>query len=279
MPNGKSLHIGLNSVDPNHYSGWSGPLTACEADAHDMLSIAEKSGFINHILLTGTATRQNVINEIEKSANTLEAGDIFMLSYSGHGGQLPDWNGDETDQQDETWCLYDGQLVDDEIYSLLGKFQEGVRILVFSDSCNSGTITKSAYYYGTNRPALMSWDQPSSTVYRAMPDDIALKVYQDNKDSYDKILKDLSLKKSKESISASVLLISGCQDNQLSNDGAFNGLFTGKLLRTWSGGNFIGNYKDFHKAILRGMPPDQSPSYYLVGTPNTAFENQVPFTI
>ncbi len=30
---------------------------------------------------------------------------------------------------------------------------------------------------------------------------------------------------------ASILLISGCQDNQLSADGEVNGLFTGELLR------------------------------------------------
>ena len=29
---GVSLHIGLNSVDPKHYGGWSGDLVACEFD-------------------------------------------------------------------------------------------------------------------------------------------------------------------------------------------------------------------------------------------------------
>ena len=36
MPQGISVHIGLNSVDPRHYEGWAGQLTACEADAKDM---------------------------------------------------------------------------------------------------------------------------------------------------------------------------------------------------------------------------------------------------
>ncbi|MFL6526136.1 MAG: caspase family protein, partial [Nitrososphaera sp.] len=31
MPTGVALTIGLNSVDPKHYSGWSGELNACEA--------------------------------------------------------------------------------------------------------------------------------------------------------------------------------------------------------------------------------------------------------
>lgn len=40
MPQGISVCIGLNSVDPNHYQGWRGSLVACEADADDMAAIA-----------------------------------------------------------------------------------------------------------------------------------------------------------------------------------------------------------------------------------------------
>ena len=37
---GLSLHIGLNSVNPKHYAGWSGDLMACEFDAEDMAALA-----------------------------------------------------------------------------------------------------------------------------------------------------------------------------------------------------------------------------------------------
>src|SRR5262245_4834993 len=130
MAKGIALTIGLNAVDPKHYQGWSGKLNACEADAQDMADIAKDKGFKVKTLLTKTATRTRVINEISAAAKTLKSGDIFLLSYSGHGGQLPDKNNDENDGQDETWCLYNGELVDDELYALWGKFAEGVRILV-----------------------------------------------------------------------------------------------------------------------------------------------------
>ena len=42
MPQGISVHIGLNSVDPGQYEGWDGQLTACEADAKDMQALAKK---------------------------------------------------------------------------------------------------------------------------------------------------------------------------------------------------------------------------------------------
>ena len=52
MPQGLALTIGLNSVDPAHYGGWSGELTACEADAEDMAEIAtldtKTSSFFDH---------------------------------------------------------------------------------------------------------------------------------------------------------------------------------------------------------------------------------------
>jgi hypothetical protein len=68
------------------------------------------------ILLTKDAARTKVTEEIKNAVQTLKTGDISMLSYSRHGGQLPDRSEDEADAMDETWCLYDGQLVDDELY-------------------------------------------------------------------------------------------------------------------------------------------------------------------
>src|SRR5439155_2477505 len=80
-------------------------------------------------------------------------------------------------------------------------------------------------------------------------------------------------------VNASVLLVSGCQDNQTSADGDKNGLFTQNLLEVWDSGSFTGSHKQFHSAILNKMPPTQTPNYYTVGADNTDFEAQRPFTI
>ena len=199
MPKGLALTIGLNSVSSAHYDGWSGELTACEADAQDMAEVARSKKFSVKSLLTKAATRENVMNQLAKAASTLKAEDIFMLSYSGHGGQLPDTNKDEDDNQDETWCLYDGQLIDDEIYCLLGRFAAGTRILVFSDSCHSGTVTKAAFYQGTvaTRSAGVGSQEAR---YRAMPPEAARRTYQKNKDFYDKLQKNPQLVKAEDSV-------------------------------------------------------------------------------
>ena len=272
MADGIALNIGLNSVDPKCYAGWSGPLNACEADANDMADMAKAQGFTATRLLTKKATRNAVLSGIAAAAKRLKSGDILLLSYSGHGGQAPDLNGDEPDGKDETWCLYDGQLIDDELYSSWGSFAAGVRIVLLSDSCHSGSVSKAVHYGTKLRPGPLP-------VYRAMPDEVSLRVYQKNAKFYDPILKRRDLAKALASVKASVLLISGCQDNQLSQDGTFNGLFTGTLKTVWNGGAFAGSYRRFHTAIGSRMPPDQSPKLSLVGASNAAFVAEKPFTI
>jgi hypothetical protein len=284
-PAGVALTIGLNSVDPMHYQGWSGPLNACEADANDMADIAIQRGFHTvRTLLTRQATRSSVVAELDNAATQLRPGDLFLLAYSGHGGQLPDLDGEEDDGTDETWCLYDGEFVDDELYAALAKFSAGVRILVFSDSCYSGTVTKAAHY----QTALRAGEEVASIenfparspqpVYRAMPASVALQTYRANRATYDPLLTRGGASR-KSDVEASVLLISGCQDNQLSLDGMFNGLFTGTLLRVWNGGKFRGDHRAFHHSILSDMPPNQSPNYFWVGPVSHEFEKQTPFAL
>ena len=269
MTKGISLHIGLNYVDPTHYSGWDGKLAAAEYDANDMYLIAKSQGLQPTKLIRNEATRSAVISAIKNAANTLAANDLFFISYSGHGGQLPDINGDEDYSMDETWCLFDGEIVDDELSNLWSTFQKGVRILVISDSCHSGTVVKLA----------RSLERPKTNLApKFMPSEIASTTYFNNKEFYDNILENVKDIKSLD-IQASVKLISGCQDNQNSYDGTFNGQFTGALKRIWNGGKFSGNYFSFYKQIMNLLPPEQTPNYFNHGQANQTFDNQKPFLI
>ncbi len=173
-PRAMSLHIGLNSVSPKHYEGWSGPLAACEFDANDLEAVAKTQGFTAKKLLTKAGTRKAVLAGIRAAVKALKQGDLFLLTYSGHGGQVADASGDEDDKQDETWCLFDGQLIDDELYFELSKFAAGVRVLVLSDSCHSGTVTRA-------RPE----PPPAGTRAKLMPADVGLRVYAAHRTFYD----------------------------------------------------------------------------------------------
>ncbi|MDH5538196.1 MAG: caspase family protein [Rhizobacter sp.] len=285
-----SLHIGLDSVSASAYAGWTGPLAACEFDAHDMQAIAKSKGMKSTQLLTKKGTRANVLGAIRKAAKALTAGDLFFISYSGHGGQVPDVSGEEDDKQDETWCLYDGQLIDDELYYELSRFKTGVRILVLSDSCHSGTVTRAGP------------PQPGTPQLRPklMPPAVGMRVYADHKAFYDKLQLDVAKAAGKrvadpdaalahvavsprltamvKKFNPAVVLVSGCQDNQTAMDGDHNGAFTEQLLRTWNQGAFSGNYAQFHARIRAGLPPTQSPNLFTLG-PAGAFLAQAPFTV
>ncbi len=281
MARGISLHVGVNSVDPNHYDGWDGALAACEFDANDMEAIAESRGFETTKLLTEDATADAVTGEIERAAAELAAGDFFFLTYAGHGGQVPDKNDeDEDDQSDETWVLYDRQLVDDELYALWGRFQPGVRIFVVSDSCHSGSVTRKIEDDDVvpNVVATAEAAASASPRYRAMPRDVMVATYRAHAPFYDKI--QTAVPTSDEAdVRATVLLISGCQDDQLSLDGFSNGLFTENVKAVWDGGAWNGSYPELHEAIVARMPETQRPNYFAVGTPSPDFEQQQPLAI
>jgi metacaspase-1 len=285
-----SLHIGLNGVSGAAYGGWDGPLAACEFDANDMAAVAKSKAMKSTVLLTKKATRANALGAIRAAAKALKAGDLFFMTYSGHGGQVPDVSGDEADKQDETWCLYDGQLIDDELYFELSQFAAGVRILVLSDSCHSGTVTRAAPV-----PTTTPSERP-----KLMPPAVAMRTYREHQAFYDKLQLDVAKAAGTASVdpdtalanvaasarlnaivkkfNPAVVLISGCQDNQTSMDGEHNGAFTEALLKTWNNGAFKGNYGNFHARIRAAMPATQSPNLFVLGSAGS-FLAQTPFTV
>lgn len=276
MPKGISLHLGLNKVDPAHYQGWDGALNACEADANAMERICKARGFTTGKLLSAKATRAAVDKALRRAATALKAGDSFLISYSGHGGQIPDLTGDEDDALDETWCLYDGEMLDDELYQAWARFKAGVRITVFSDSCHSGTVVRMLTGAGLLSPALTRAAGSDEAKPRVMPSDVMRETYVANQPFYDAIAARVN---EKGRVGASVILLSGCQDNQLSLDGPFNGAFTGQLLATYRNGNFTGTYKELQTKVRSKMPLTQSPNYMETGTVDPAHQKARCFTL
>jgi hypothetical protein len=280
MKKGISIHIGLNHVNEEHYGNDVSPLETCEQDALDMQAIALAQNFKStFLLLSENATRDAVKSAIKSASKELDSGDILLLSYSGHGGFVPDTNGDEKeDRLDETWCLYDGQLIDDELFALWSKFKKGVRIVMLSDSCHSGTVAKNSNFN----------EQKESPLFKKklLSYPTAKRVYVENKSFYEKIAGKFLNKKSKK-IKASIKLLAACQDPQVSYTIPFarNSIFTEKLLKVWNGGQFIGTYSEFFEAIKEEMealdflPTKQTPNHYGVGEEDENFNQQKPFQI
>jgi hypothetical protein len=278
MPKGISVNIGLNFVDPNAYNGWNGELAGCINDARDMNQIATQLGYDATLLIDAQASASGVSRAIGEAARQLSAGDICLVTYSGHGGQINDVTADEPDGKDETWVLWDRQLLDDELNGLWSSFASGVRVFVLSDSCHSGTVLRMKSFKAKFRSAefAASYGRTVNDAPRIRAADPAAvhANYLANKSHYE-----VSQWTHRAAVNASVTLISGCQDNQLSSDGDANGLFTQRLKEVWNGGAFSGNYAQFHSSILARMPSDQTPNLFRTGVANAAFDAEKPFTI
>ncbi len=263
---GKALLIGVNQVNPDEYKGWDGKLNFCESDATTVAGIAEKQGFENTVLLTADATTEAVRQGIKAAAESLSEGDFFLLYYSGHGNSVKDRSGDEWgDKRDETWCLYDDQLLDDELFALWPEFQDGVRILVLSDSCHSGSMTRSG--------------SDDDMVAKAMPTRAAKNIIRRDPEHYTRLRQ--KLPQSSGRIGATVRLISGCKDHEQSfeNRNEKHGQFTLALTQVWNDGQFGGNYTEFHQKITEAMPEYQNPNTLVIGANNESFNAESPFKI
>jgi hypothetical protein len=316
-----SLHIGLNEIDKNAY-GTDGKLENCLNDCDAMARIATENRYTVTQLKDSEATCARVTAEIARAARELNSGDIFLLTYAGHGSQVPDNTGEEEDSMNETWVLYDRMMVDNELYRLWSTFRPGVKIFVLSDSCHSGTMmrpflrlikreirqalgqdlrtvsTQKTAKKGRalnqrstviqvvesvaiSRNVLRDSHTASKGNIRLLPLGNSLVNYYRNQDLYDTTTLIAGTKRSNEVV-ASLIYISGCQDNQTSSDGppgTSNGLFTSKVIEVWANGTFSGSHKNFHSKILEQMPAIQTPNYMTLGTNLTDFENKKPFIL
>ncbi len=122
-------------------------------DINLMKKLLESRGFHVKILFNKQATLKNVVNSLN-SYQDLSSNDTFLFYDSTHGTQVPDLNGDETeDELDEAFVLYNaynsnsriadnsGLLIDDQMDRILSHIPAKKMMIV--DACHSGTIYKS----------------------------------------------------------------------------------------------------------------------------------------
>lgn len=242
-----AILVGLESVDPNAYGGWDGACPGCELDVDNMANVLCPLGYANstEILKTTEATCSNIFQKLDEAASALGTGDTLVFFFSGHGGQQPDLDGDEMDGKDETLVAYDGEIVDDQLNLIWLKFRYGVRIIMISDSCNSGTNYR------------MRRNIPYSTPLKLLSPRIA------------------------QGMQAQMIHMGGCEDSRSSWGSSQGGVFTLALCKVWNQGAFKGNYKDFLDAIsqeVQSAQPGQRPQYSEYGPVTDSFRQQIPFS-
>ena len=222
-------------VGINNYPGIFNDLKGCVNDAKDWSALLQGLGFEVSLMLDSQATRQNVKAALQGLVNTTNAGDIAVFTYSGHGTQVVESGSDENDPYDEAICLYDGNVIDDELRVILQGIHSQATLVVISDSCFSGSVTRIA---GEN--AIPRFIPPSvSTTGR-----VARRSF---------ILPEANMPE---------ILISGCSDSEYSYDAEFdgrpNGAMTALALRVIRQ-NPSATYREFHTGLRMLLPSEDYP--------------------
>lgn len=164
---------------------------------------------------------------------------------------------------DQAWVVYDRLIIDDELFLEWNRFQEGVRILVVSDSCHSGTITslmmKFAFIHLRKKIGLKarraSW---TALITRSIT----------ARDPIDESPREAQLRCTVKSISAT-------EDGTVTTAG----FFTNQLLALWHQRPFA-SYREFFDVLKVTIGPlGGTPFYRTIGKQNDAFDSQSPFAI
>lgn len=250
----RALRIGIND-----YPGTGSDLAGCVNDANDWGAAFQKRGFTVTQLLNQQATGTAMRNAIKSLVTNAKSGDMLVVQYSGHGSFVPDVDGDEPDGTDECVCPHDirtrGPITDDELFELYSARPQGVKLLMISDSCHSGTVARFAPITtppttrGRNAPQRKVRFLPPAT-FLAARDAARLGVRR-------------ALRRSSPPGRYAALLISGCQDTEYSYDAYFqgrpNGAFTFVALRALASLAAAATYADWFKAIRGALPSQQYP--------------------
>jgi metacaspase-1 len=259
-PKGISLHIGLNKVNNESYGVTIPELFGCENDALALEKVAKTKGYETNLLLSNAATYQNVVAKIKAIAKKLVSGDIFWLTYSGHGTQIPDYGNDEKDKKDEAWVVSDKLLLDDELNNLYALFAEGVRILVVSDSCHSGTVSREVVNNKSKKKV--------EVLPRFVSTELLTPYLEDKKNKSTLKRKIKSLATNISIVKASGILLSACKDNEVAFEFGNNGAYTKAFL------DLIDSAKLTPKNMqlkIAEIIKNQTPQYSTFGYSNRGF--------
>jgi len=252
------LCIGIND-----YPGTESDLAGCVNDANDWAAVLTQRGFGVEQLFNKQATNKQMRKAIQSLVLNAKKGDSIVIQYSGHGSFVPDLDGDEADGTDECLCPYDvgknGPIIDDELHEIFSQAKKGVRMLMISDSCHSGTVARFAPI--TTPPTILGNDAPQRTV-RFLPPAVYL-----SKSEVSHLAPCHPIRRARPLGPSGALLLAGCQDDEYSYDAYFqgrpNGVFTFVAIRVLLQLPADATYADWFKEIRKSLPSRQYPQ-----TPN-----------
>lgn len=146
------------------------------------------------------------------------------------------------DGQDETLVTYDKEIIDDELNEIWPSFKANVRIVMISDTCNSGTNYKLAGAFNKPTPFI--------------PMD----------------------KAAEDAMKAQMIHFGACRDGLNADGYQSGGAFTLALCKVWRDGEFH-SYRELLNQAASIIGEAQNPQYNEYGPVTDAFSGSKPFQV
>lgn len=233
-----ALCVGINNFKNLPQSSW---LHGCVNDANDLAALLrEQYGFAPDdvtVLVDAEASKTAVLGALTGLVERAESGDLaqIVFTFSSHGTQIPDTNGDEADGLDECFACYDIDsagdswnkdtvIVDDELHELLLRLPASARMDVVLDTCHSGTGLRALDLIPGRRPRFLPPPTPEG-----------LSSVETLETRQKQSLKELS-QGTNGADGVQAVLMAACRDDQTATDafidGRYNGAFTYHFVKT-----------------------------------------------
>jgi uncharacterized caspase-like protein len=232
----KALCVGINKFAHLPQASW---LNGCVNDADDVAAMLRKRrGFGRGsvtVLKDADATKAKVMSALTALVRDEPDVDHVVFTFSSHGTQVPDKNGDEkVDRVDEAFACYDLKqrgrdwdrktvIVDDELKELFEAVDKRVLVEVVLDTCHSGTGLKALDLLQGRRPRFIPPPTP-----------LGLKRLERRSDP-----KGLQDEVKKIPAANRPVLFAACKAEQVASDAPFgdryNGAFTYYFLKALNG--------------------------------------------
>jgi hypothetical protein len=302
---GIALLVASNRLNPRHYGKWTPACPSAVADVKLMSGMTKARRYENRTLVGTQATARRLRAALHRAAKELGDGDVFLLYYAGHGAtvidishQLKHGKLGVTEPERRLmlsnlkkkqmkfaagWALHDRIFLNDEFDEPMGRFAEGVKIIVVVDSCFSGDSFLGPRPFSGTFPKRVrqSYDRSS----RRMPPLQVLRVYIRHQDRYNDIQeKAIAAKRKSHPLRAGGVLLAACRGREEAHNYYVEhdaGFFTEALLQELFDGR-LSDYRTLMKRTTKRVhraKKTQHPIYRRFGAATTLIDELSPFTV
>lgn len=226
----------------NDYVGTGNDLQGCVNDALEWSNLLKSQyGYDVTTLKNSEVTSAAVSDSLKKMVASSDENTHIVFTYSGHGSNVPDKDGDEIDGRDECICLYDRFFLDDEIRDIFSKLHPLASLTYISDSCYSGSVSR-AFLATIN------------------DDFYAKPKYLPSNDGENSSINYIKAGQPEENMND--VLITGCLATEYSYDAHFDGRYMGAM--SFNAINILKKnpkitYTEFHNQLKQILPSSRYP--------------------